>query len=96
MKYDSSESSYVLGEEIAVNGPKVLCETPYSDVFTELVYSVTPGLPVGLAFDSATGAISGTPETESPATDYVVTATNASGSTTVEISIEVAASVVVE
>ena len=37
-------------------------------------------LPLGLSFNSATGAISGTPTTPTPATVYTVTAYNASGS----------------
>ena len=54
-------------------------------------YSVTPALPAGLAIDTATGAISGTPTGASAATSYVVTATNAGGSTTVSFSLAVSA-----
>jgi gliding motility-associated-like protein len=39
-------------------------------------YSISPTLPVGLSFNTATGAISGTPTIAQPATTYTITATN--------------------
>ncbi|MHA8055590.1 putative Ig domain-containing protein [Aquirufa nivalisilvae] len=56
-------------------------------------YSISPGLPTGLSFNTTTGVISGTPTVTSPATDYTVTATNGTGSTTavVRITVNVAA-----
>ena len=42
-------------------------------------YSVSPALPAGLSLDTATGIISGTPTTISPARDYTVTASNVDG-----------------
>jgi hypothetical protein len=53
------------------------------------VFSITPALPVGLAFDPGSGVISGTPGVVSHTTIYTVTATNASGSTSFDISITV-------
>lgn len=42
-------------------------------------YTISPALPAGLVFNTTTGVISGTPTAPSPATNYTVTATNASG-----------------
>ncbi|MDF5691499.1 putative Ig domain-containing protein [Aquirufa aurantiipilula] len=52
-------------------------------------YSISPGLPTGLSFNTTTGVISGTPTVTSPATDYTVTATNGTGSTTAVVNITV-------
>lgn len=54
-------------------------------------YSVSPGLPTGLSFDTATGTISGTPTVVSPATDYTVIASNVDGSSSFVIKIAVEA-----
>ncbi|MDE3236302.1 MAG: VCBS repeat-containing protein [Bacteroidota bacterium] len=51
-------------------------------------YSITPALPAGLSFNTTTGVISGTPTVATEATDYVVTATNASGSSSYTINIQ--------
>jgi hypothetical protein len=45
-------------------------------------YSVSPALPAGLALNATTGVISGTPTAAAPNTNYVVQASNTSGSTT--------------
>ncbi len=52
-------------------------------------YSISPALPAGLYFEANGGTISGTPNVTSPATDYTVTATNASGSVTTTVNIAV-------
>jgi hypothetical protein len=54
-------------------------------------YTISPTLPGGLVFTSSTGTITGTPTTgvSSPATDYTVTAYNASGSGTAVVNITV-------
>jgi len=52
-------------------------------------YSVSPALPAGLDFNTTTGVISGTPTTVKAKANYVVTATNANGSTTYPVSITV-------
>jgi hypothetical protein len=45
-------------------------------------YSISPAAPAGMSFSTSTGLLSGSPTTVRTATEYVVTATNASGSAT--------------
>lgn len=52
-------------------------------------YSVNPSLPAGTSLDGTTGDITGTPTVASPATAYTITATNAGGSTTIDLTITV-------
>jgi hypothetical protein len=52
-------------------------------------YSVSPSLPAGLALNTTSGRISGTPTTVTPQANYVVTASNVSGSTSFTLSITV-------
>jgi hypothetical protein len=52
-------------------------------------YSVSPGLPVGLTLNTITGVINGTPTAVTATASYIVTASNASGSTTASLSITV-------
>ncbi|NMH23801.1 putative Ig domain-containing protein, partial [Flavobacterium solisilvae] len=54
-----------------------------------LTFSISPSLPTGLSFDTATGIISGTPTVLQSATDYEVTATNSGGSVSFVLSIEI-------
>ena len=63
--------------------------TPTSSGGAVISWSITPTLPAGLSFDTATGAISGTPSTLSSSTAYTVTATNTGGNATTTITIEV-------
>ncbi len=50
-------------------------------------YSVSPALPAGLSLDPTSGVISGTPLAASPATTYVITASNTGGAATVGVSL---------
>ena len=52
-------------------------------------YSISPSLPAGLSFSTATGVISGTPTMVAASAAYSVTATNDGGSTTATVSIAV-------
>jgi 6-phosphogluconolactonase (cycloisomerase 2 family) len=54
-------------------------------------FSISPAPPAGLAFDTATGALSGTPGAAMAATDYTVTATNSDGSSTGTLTLAVTA-----
>ncbi len=53
-------------------------------------YSVNPVLPSGLSIDASSGVISGTPTAAAASASYTVTASNAGGSTTANVTIEVA------
>jgi hypothetical protein len=72
---------FIIGETITDLIPNL---TAIADGF-----SISPNLPNGLNFDTATGIISGTPSELSAATDYVVTATNSGGSVSFTVSIAV-------
>jgi len=52
-------------------------------------FAISPALPAGLSLDAATGAIVGTPTVVAAPSSYVVSATNAGGSTTASLSIAV-------
>jgi hypothetical protein len=52
-------------------------------------WSISPALHTGLLFNTSTGAITGTPVGEFPATDFTVVATNSEGSDTTTVNIEV-------
>jgi hypothetical protein len=52
-------------------------------------YSVSPTLPAGLALNTTSGVISGTPTSISATANYVITASNTSGSTTHSLAITV-------
>ena len=51
--------------------------------------TISPALPTGLAFNTSTGVITGTPTTIQGATSYTITATNAIGSGTATITLSV-------
>lgn len=52
-------------------------------------FSITPALPGGLAFDTSTGKISGTPSENRVATTYTITANNTAGNRTATINFAV-------
>jgi|GEM_PF-1681544 len=82
LSYAASVAVYRPGEAIAPNAP-----TLTGGVATS--YSASPGLPAGLVLDPITGIITGTPNGPIPQTDYVVTASNAGGSTTAVLRITI-------
>ena len=56
---------------------------------TPTSYSISPALPTGLSLNTTTGVISGTPSTTAASANYTVTATNAGGNTTANVTIVV-------
>jgi len=52
-------------------------------------FTIAPALPDGLAFDAATGSISGTPVAITPEQSYTITAVNEFGSATVDLLLRV-------
>ncbi|WP_166727717.1 putative Ig domain-containing protein [Mucilaginibacter gilvus] len=52
-------------------------------------YTIDKALPTGMGFEGTTGIISGRPTVTSPATDYLITAYNAAGSSSTVVNIEV-------
>jgi hypothetical protein len=64
---------------------------PYPPTVTGAVtgYSVSPELPAGLRLDPNTGVISGTPLAASSGTTYTVTASNAGGAATTDLTLEI-------
>jgi hypothetical protein len=82
LAYAVNPAGYVPGAAITPNSPSSSGGAIDS-------YSVSPPLPAGLALDAVTGVISGTPTAAVARAAYVVTATNAAGSATATLSLEV-------
>ena len=79
-----SPSSWTLTKGVAMTSV-----TPTSSGGAVTSWSITPTLPAGLSFDTSTGALSGTPSVVSSLTNYTVTASNAGGSATATLTIQV-------
>jgi hypothetical protein len=79
--YSSNPAAYWVGVTITPDSAKV---TGTVDSF-----SVSPGLPAGLAINKLTGVINGTPTAVSVAAAYTITAKNQAGATTASLSIAV-------
>ena len=82
LTYSTNPANYTLGSVITNN-------TPSSSGGAVTSYSITPALFTGLNFNTTTGVIFGNPTAVSAAVNYMVTATNANGSTTATVSIAV-------
>lgn len=78
---------------VCVENSGTVCVADYANhkirKITTYGYSVIPDLPDGLVLNPVTGEVSGTPTQVVPMTDYTITATNASGSNSFVVSIEV-------
>ena len=82
LTYCSNPAIYTAHAPIVVNVPATTGGEPTQ-------YAVIPSLPAGLGMNTTSGMISGTPSAAAPASSYTVTASNAFGSTTVELTITV-------
>ena len=82
LTYSVNPATYTRGTAIAANNPS-------STGGAVVSYSVAPALPAGLALNTSTGVIAGTPTLVLATATYVVTATNSGGSTTVNLVITV-------
>lgn len=81
LTYSTMVATYSRGIPIVNNIPKI--------TGTVVTWSISPVLPGGLVFDVATGIISGTPSSVQATRNYIITAANSYGSTTVTISITI-------
>lgn len=82
LSYATSVASYTVGIPIGPNAP-TNTGGPIA------VYAAPSGLPAGLSIATGSGIISGTPAVESNAQNYLITGTNAAGSTSTNVNIEV-------
>lgn len=63
--------------------------TPTNTGSAATSWSISPSLPAGLSFSTSTGAISGTPTAISSSQNYTVTASNANGGNSFNLSFEI-------
>lgn len=82
LTYSSNPATYRIEQEITLNAPT-------NSGGAVVSYAVSPALPTGLALNTTTGIISGTPTALSTSTNYTITATNTGGSTTAQLNITV-------
>ncbi len=81
--YPTNPAVYTRSVLISPNTPILSSGGPVSG------WAITPALPLGLAFDTTNGSISGTPAVVSPATSYSVTAVGAAMNTIVLLTLSV-------
>lgn len=81
LNYSGSPYTWTVGQKINPVAPAIV-GIPKS-------YSIAPALPSGISLDSITGVISGTPNSTSNNTNYIITASNSGGQTTTSIQITV-------
>jgi len=74
---------------VYTRGVAITPDTPYSTGGAITNFSVSPGLPAGLALDPATGTISGTPTAAVATAGYTVTGVNGAGSTAYTLTLTV-------
>jgi hypothetical protein len=84
LSYAADPGLYRVGVPATANVPVVGGGTPTAWV-------VAPSLPAGLALHPSTGVVSGTPLATAATADYLVTASNASGSAQTTLTVQVAA-----
>lgn len=84
LSYSTPSAVYSPGEKITPN-------IPSSSGGPISTYSVSPALPDGLVLDQQTGVVNGAPVAATPSAIYTVTGSNAQGSVTARLQIEVKA-----
>jgi Putative Ig domain len=82
LTYSTNPALYSVGVTITPNSPS-------TSGGAVVGYAVSPALPAGLTLDAATGIISGKPTAAAAQANYKVTAANAGGSTTDDVTITV-------
>ncbi|WP_306601987.1 putative Ig domain-containing protein [Geothrix sp. 21YS21S-2] len=81
--------AYSLNPAVYARGTAIPANTPSNAGGVPSAYAISPALPAGLAFSTATGAITGTPTALAAAVPYVVTATNTAGSAQATLTLSV-------
>ncbi|WP_174981766.1 kelch repeat-containing protein [Burkholderia lata] len=81
--------SYLMPVAVYRIGESITPNTPSNSGGTITTYSIAPALPAGLVQDPRTGVISGVASTVAPSEIYTVTGSNAQGSVTARMQIEV-------
>jgi uncharacterized repeat protein (TIGR01451 family) len=79
-----SPSSFTLTNNVAMT-----TVIPSSSGGTVTSWSISPALPAGLSFSTSNGSIFGTPTAVASSANYTITATNAGGSGTATVTIQV-------
>ncbi len=84
-------SETITGEVIDRDGNLIYADFDSLKIKKKILtgYTISSALPGGLSFDGKTGVISGTPTIPTPTKNYVITAYNAGGKSSYEISITV-------
>jgi alpha-tubulin suppressor-like RCC1 family protein len=82
LTYSINPATYTVNQAITAN-------TPNNGGGLVTTYSVSPALPANLTLDPSSGVITGTPDSVTDSATYLVTATNALGSTTANLDIAV-------
>lgn len=81
--------SYPVSSQTYVKGTPITTIVPTNVGGTPTAYAISPNLPAGLVFNTATGQISGTPSAVAAATNYVISASNYVGTVSFTINIGV-------
>ena len=81
--------SYSPAINVYTAGTAISNLTPTNTGGAATSWSISPGLPAGLSFNTSTGVISGTPTSQSLLTVYTITATNVTGSSNFNINITI-------
>ena len=85
--------TYSTNPAIYTQNAVITANTPASTGGAVASYAISPALPTGLALNTTTGVISGTPTVITASAHYTVTATNAISSTTADLVLSVSAPV---